>query len=359
MEVGEASRRGLAPRGVYSGTAVTGCEPDAVGLDPVLAVPASSKQHGLTVDDIDPWELDEALASQAVCCRDALGIDPPRFNVSGGAIAIGHPYGTTGARLVGHALLGGRRRAAPPRRRHHVRRRWHGRRRPLPAPLTGCEVAHAAGSPRERIGRPCASRRNGPRHGRPRKSGLGDTDQRAHHCDRRPRCRVTSLSVDPAPDCVRAVRAWSGRRESNPRSQFGSGGHRDASRPAALTSSELHPTRQTVTVSPRDYPPVLARIWHAALSEPSGSPLGRSHRYPPGPRGWTCRPQPRQQCPAGATRSSRRLFPGAAVSLGHASAAQRRSVSEPSSRQAAPPVMVSLRNLPNTSCNTLSSMPDS
>jgi hypothetical protein len=75
MEVGEASRRGLAPRGVYSGTAVTGCEPDAVGLDPVLAVPASSKQHGLTVDDIDPWELDEALASQAVCCRDALGID--------------------------------------------------------------------------------------------------------------------------------------------------------------------------------------------------------------------------------------------------------------------------------------------
>lgn len=77
MEVGEASRRGLAPRGVYSGTAVTGCEPDAVGLDPVLAVPASSKRHGLTVDDIDPWELDEALAPKPCAAGTRSGSIPP------------------------------------------------------------------------------------------------------------------------------------------------------------------------------------------------------------------------------------------------------------------------------------------
>ncbi|MER5669657.1 acetyl-CoA C-acyltransferase [Pseudonocardia alni] len=112
MEAGEASRRGLVPLGVYRGMAVTGCEPDEMGVGPVLAVPALLKRHGLTVDDIDLWELNEAFASQAVYCRDALGIDPARFNVNGGAIAIGHPYGMTGARLVGHALLEGRRRAA-------------------------------------------------------------------------------------------------------------------------------------------------------------------------------------------------------------------------------------------------------
>ncbi|MET9328055.1 acetyl-CoA C-acyltransferase [Tsukamurella sp. NPDC003166] len=112
MEAGEASRRGLTPLGVYRGIAVAGCEPDEMGIGPVFAVPKLLAQHGLTVDDIDLWELNEALASQALYCRDRLGIDPAKYNVNGGAIAIGHPYGMSGARMVGHALLEGRRRSA-------------------------------------------------------------------------------------------------------------------------------------------------------------------------------------------------------------------------------------------------------
>ena len=83
-----------------------------MGIGPVFAVPQLLERHGLTVDDIDLWELNEAFASQAVYCRDVLGIDPEKLNVNGGAIAIGHPYGMTGARMVGHALLEGRRRGA-------------------------------------------------------------------------------------------------------------------------------------------------------------------------------------------------------------------------------------------------------
>jgi acetyl-CoA C-acetyltransferase len=112
MERREAERRGLEPLGVYRGIAVAGCAPDEMGIGPVFAIPKLLKAHGLTVDDIDLWELNEAFASQAVCCRDELGIDPDRFNVDGGGISIGHPYGMTGARLVGHALLEGRRRGA-------------------------------------------------------------------------------------------------------------------------------------------------------------------------------------------------------------------------------------------------------
>ncbi|MEV6119298.1 acetyl-CoA C-acyltransferase [Streptomyces sp. NPDC052077] len=112
MEAGEAARRGVEPLGVYRGVAVAGCEPDEMGIGPVFAVPRLLARHGLTVDDIDLWELNEAFASQAVYCRDRLGIDPDKYNVNGGAIAIGHPYGMTGARLVGHALLEGRRRKA-------------------------------------------------------------------------------------------------------------------------------------------------------------------------------------------------------------------------------------------------------
>jgi acetyl-CoA C-acetyltransferase len=112
MEAAEAARRGLQPLGAFRGWAVAGCEPDEMGIGPVFVVPRLLKRHGLTIDDIDLWELNEAFASQCVYSRDRLGIDPERFNVNGGSIAIGHPYGMTGARCAGHLLLEGRRRRA-------------------------------------------------------------------------------------------------------------------------------------------------------------------------------------------------------------------------------------------------------
>lgn len=112
MERAQAERRGFEPLGTYRGIAVAGCEPDEMGIGPVYAIPKLLKQHGLTIDDIDLWELNEAFASQALYCRDKLGIDPSKYNVNGGAISIGHPYGMSGARMVGHALLEGRRRSA-------------------------------------------------------------------------------------------------------------------------------------------------------------------------------------------------------------------------------------------------------
>jgi acetyl-CoA C-acetyltransferase len=110
MERSVAERRGLKPLGLYRGMAVAGCEPEEMGIGPVYAVPKLLKQHGLTVSDIGLWELNEAFACQAIYCRDHLGIDPALYNVDGGAVSIGHPYGMTGARLVGHALLEGKRR---------------------------------------------------------------------------------------------------------------------------------------------------------------------------------------------------------------------------------------------------------
>ena len=110
VEAREAERRGLAPLGSYRGIAVAGTGPDEMGIGPVLAVPKLLATHGLTMDEVGLWELNEAFASQAVYCRDRLGIDPERLNVNGGAISVGHPYGMTGARLVGHALLEGQRR---------------------------------------------------------------------------------------------------------------------------------------------------------------------------------------------------------------------------------------------------------
>lgn len=112
MEAGEAARRGLEPLGAYRGMAVAGCEPGEMGIGPVFAVPKLLSQHGLTVDDIGLWELNEAFASQALYCRDRLEIDSDKLNVNGGAISVGHPYGMTGARLTGHLLLEGRRRGA-------------------------------------------------------------------------------------------------------------------------------------------------------------------------------------------------------------------------------------------------------
>jgi acetyl-CoA acetyltransferase family protein len=105
-----AERRGLAPLGIYRGMAVAGCAPEEMGIGPIYAVPKLLEQHGLSVDDIGLWELNEAFAVQALYCRDKLGIDPDGYNVNGGAISIGHPYGMSGSRLVGHALLEGRRR---------------------------------------------------------------------------------------------------------------------------------------------------------------------------------------------------------------------------------------------------------
>ena len=110
MSTTEAEKRGLEPLGIYRGTAVAGCEPDEMGIGPVFAVPKLLQRNSLSMDDIGLWELNEAFAVQVIYCRDRLGIPDETLNVNGGAISIGHPYGMSGARMVGHALLEGKRR---------------------------------------------------------------------------------------------------------------------------------------------------------------------------------------------------------------------------------------------------------
>lgn len=112
MEAAEAAKRNIEPLGRFAGFNVAGCDPDEMGIGPVFAVPRLLERHGLTVDDIDLWELNEAFASQCLYSRDRLGIDPEKYNVNGGSISIGHPFGATGARCTGSILLEGKRRGA-------------------------------------------------------------------------------------------------------------------------------------------------------------------------------------------------------------------------------------------------------
>jgi acetyl-CoA C-acetyltransferase len=112
MERKEAEKRGLEALGAYRGMAVAGCGPEEMGIGPVFAIPKLLERNGLKIDDIDIWELNEAFASQVIYCRDKLGIDPAKYNVSGGSISIGHPYGMTGARCTAHLLYEGKRRGA-------------------------------------------------------------------------------------------------------------------------------------------------------------------------------------------------------------------------------------------------------
>ena len=146
-----AQQKNLKPLGRFLGFAVAGCEPDEMGIGPVFAVPKVLKRLGLKVDDIDLWELNEAFAVQVLYCADKLGIPMDRLNVNGGAIAVGHPYGVSGQRLTGHALIEGKRRGAKRVVRDDVRRRRHGRGRRVRGALTRTAAMNVLRTPDERF----------------------------------------------------------------------------------------------------------------------------------------------------------------------------------------------------------------
>ena len=145
MEAKDAEKRGLQPLGRFVAWAVAGCEPDEMGIGPVFAVPKLLKRHGLKIDDIDLWELNEAFASQCLYSRDKLGIDPEKYNVNGGSIAIGHPFGMTGARLHRPHPAGRPPAQGQMGRRDHVHRRRQGRRGPVRNLQLSCLSPASAG----------------------------------------------------------------------------------------------------------------------------------------------------------------------------------------------------------------------
>ena len=146
MEEAEASRRGLHPLGIYRGMAVAGCAPDEMGIGPVFAVPKLLQKHGLTVDDIDLWELNEAFACQVLYCRDRLGVPHDKLNVNGGAISIGHPYGMSGAPDGRPRVDRGQTAWCETGRGHDVRWRRHGRCRAFRGGVTVTRATQSARS---------------------------------------------------------------------------------------------------------------------------------------------------------------------------------------------------------------------
>ena len=145
MSADRARSLGLKPKVTFRGFAVAGCDPDEMGIGPVFAVPRLLQRHGLKVDDIGLWELNEAFAVQVVYCRDRLGIDPNKLNVNGGSIAIGHPFGMTGSRLVGVLANEMQRRKAALRRSHYVHRRRTGCGRSVRIVLIGLFIGQKPG----------------------------------------------------------------------------------------------------------------------------------------------------------------------------------------------------------------------
>ena len=202
----EASKRGLTPLGAFKGWAVAGCEPDEMGIGPVFAVPKLLARHNLKVDDIDLWELNEAFASQCLYSRDTLGIDPAKYNVNGGSIAIGHPFGMTGAALRGPHPARGHPPQGQVGRRHDVHRRRPGRSRPLRDLLVTQDFSAWPAPRRGRPSRPtargasCGPCRRPARASRP--GSVPRSLRRAREGRTDPRCRASRASGTAIDRCA-------------------------------------------------------------------------------------------------------------------------------------------------------------